>query len=126
MTRDEIRATVVRAVSEHGCHLGVAEITDETAMAQDAKIDGIDVYEFGWALKDAFGPVADSVPWERFSDQRYSFYGCAVFGAPFWLLWRLLTYPMNREFMPRPSNNSERLTVRHLTDVLERGEWFEP
>ena len=126
MTRADIRAAVTIAMSEHGAQLDVAEITDATAMAQDAKIDGIDVYDFGWELKNRFGSVVDTIPWEQFSDQRSSFYGCAVFAVPFWLLWRVLMWPMNREIFPRRGNASERLTVGHLTDVFERGAWFDP
>jgi hypothetical protein len=126
MTREEIRAHVVTAISEHGCQLALNEITDDTAMAQDAIIDGIDVHDFGWALKEQLGDVVDTIPWERFSDQRSSFYGCGVLLFPFWLIARVLMWPINREILRRRDNQSQRLTVRHLTDVFERGAWFEP
>lgn len=107
MTRDEIRKIVVQAVSDHGCQLDIADITDETAMVR-------------------FGGIVDVIPWARFSDHRASFYGCAVFAVPFWFLWRLLMWPVNREVMPKPDGTTARLTVGHLTDVVERGHWFEP
>ncbi len=113
-------------MSRHGAQLEVDEITKATAMSQDAKIDGIDVHDFVKDLERTFGEIVWTVPWGRFSDQRASFYGCSTALAPFWLLWRLASWPVRGEFLPLPNGGRERLTVDHLTEVLHGGQWIEP
>lgn len=118
---------VAVAMAKNGKQLDIAEIGRDTAMSQDAGIDGIDVWEFVCSLGDDYRMVWRQVPWERFSDQRASFYGCSVLVFPFWLLLRILTWPIHREApIPAPRRAEERLTVGHLAALLERGEWFEP
>lgn len=85
MTPTEKRVAAI--MSRNGYQLAVAEITPETAMAQDARIDGIDVDDFVTELHEEFGPIIGDVPWLIFSDQRNSARGCiAVMGVPFWLV----------------------------------------
>lgn len=96
-------------------------------MSQEGGIDGIDVYEFITSFPEQYKDVLNQVPWSRFSDQSASFYGCEVALVPFWLLHRLVTWPAHRgPLIPKPNGGSERLTVEHLANVLERGERFEP
>ncbi len=110
MTRDEVMIEIRKAMSRNGMRRDFGEITSATAMSQDAGIDGIDVYHFAKDLENTFGEGVRAVPWGRFSDQRASFYGCSVVFAPFWLLWRLVTWPIHREFIPPPNGGVERLT----------------
>lgn len=117
---------VAQAMAKNGKRLDIAEISRNTAMSQDAGIDGIDVWEFVHDLGDEHREVWQQVPWHRFSDQRASFYGCAVLVFPIWLLFRIATWPIHREApIPAPRPAEERLTVGHLAAVLELGAWFE-
>ena len=97
-------------------------------MSQDARIDGIDAYDFAMDFPDRFSPTLRQVPWDRCSDQRASFYGCRqALLFPFWFAYRLAVAGLRREaVIPLPNGGAERLTVRHLAAVLDRGEWFDP
>ncbi len=125
-TISEVGEIVRETVAQHGCRLESAEITDETTISQDAKIDGIDVYDFVNELEESFGAMVWSIPWSRFSDQRASFYGCQTAIVPFWLIWRLFRWPFDGFWLPLPNGGEEQLTVGHLTNVFFRQEWFEP
>lgn len=125
MTYEEALIEVRRAMSRNGAQMNIEQVSSATAMAQDARIDGIDVWEFAKDLEKTFGEVVWTIPWGRFSDQRASFYGCSVAWAPFWLLWRLITWPVHGEFVPPPNGGKERLTADHLARVLSDGAWFE-
>lgn len=125
-TMAEVGHIVRSAISQFGCQLCSEEITNDLSISHDAKIDGIDVYDFVKELESTFGPVVWTVPWARFSDQRASFYGCQIALVPFWFLWRLLRWPVDGHWLPLPTGGAERLTVGHLTSVLFRKEWFEP
>jgi hypothetical protein len=116
-------------MANNGYRLPLAAIGRDTAMCHDAGINGIDVYEFAHDLSEDFAwDRLNTIPWQRFSDQRASFYGCsAVLMFPLWLLARILTWPIHREApIPGPRLPDERLTVGHIAAVLDRGEWFEP
>jgi hypothetical protein len=117
---------VADAMSRHGRQLPVEEITADWAMSQDAGIDGIDVDDFVMDLEARFGSIVSDIPWGRFSDQRASFRGCAVWFAPLWLVWRLFRWPFDGYWVPPPNGGEERLTVKHLATVLDAGEWIEP
>ncbi len=120
-------ALVAQAMAAGGKRVDLATITRDTAMSQDAGIDGIDVWEFVAALGEEHRHIWYRVPWQRFSDQRASFYGWSIIMFPFWLLWRLVTWPLHREWpIPPLRQADERLTVGHLAAVLDRGDWFEP
>lgn len=66
------------AMAKNGKQLDIAEIGRDPAMSQDAGIDGIDIWDFVCSLRDDHRIVWQQVPWERFSDQRASYYGCSV------------------------------------------------
>jgi hypothetical protein len=123
-----MEALVAQAMASCGQCKDIAGIGRDTAMSQDAGIDGIDVWDFGTALGEVHWPVLETVPWERFSDQRASFYGCgSMLYLPVWLMFRIATWPFHREApIPPLRPAAERLTVGHLAAVLERGAWFEP
>ena len=117
---------VAQAMAKNGKRLDIAEIRRDTAMSQDAGIDGIDVRDFVHDLGEDHRDIWGMAPWGRFSDQRASFYGCNVLLIPVWLLARIATWPVHRDWLiPPPRPVEERLTVAHLAAVLERGEWFE-
>ncbi len=117
---------VAQAMANKCRRIDLASIGRDTAMSQDAGIDGIDVWDFIVTLGDEHRDICKEVPWQRFSDQRASFDGWAVLIVPFWLLFRILTWPVHREAVIPPLRCAEdRLTVGHLAAVLERGAWFE-
>jgi hypothetical protein len=121
-----MEALVAHAMAKNGKQIDLAEIHRHTAMSQDAGIDGIDVWDFVVDLGEEHRDIWGKVPWGRFSDQRASFYGCNVLLFPVWLLARIVTWPVHRDWpIPPPRPVEERLTVAHLAAVLERGEWFE-
>ncbi|QPQ55796.1 hypothetical protein IC614_04195 [Allosphingosinicella flava] len=124
MTPTEI--AVAETMSRHGFKLPMEQIAPETAMSQDALIDGIDVDDFVWDLEAQFGSVVWSVPWGRFSDQTTSFRGCGCALLPFWTIWRVFWWPFEGRLIPLPKEAEERLTVRHLAKVLDEGAWCEP
>ncbi|WP_326524213.1 hypothetical protein [Sphingomonas sp.] len=129
MIRDDLSGTearVAQAMGEFGC-LPVAEITRDTAMAQDAYIDGIDVDDFVGVLHDEFGEVIRDIPWLSFSDQRASFRGCAVALLPFWLIARVFVRPSGESILARPGEVAyPRLTVGHIAQVIDQGYWTQP
>lgn len=119
-------ALVAQAMAASGKRVDLATIKRDTAMSQDAGIDGTDVWDFVVALGKEHEHIWYKVPWDRFSDQRASFYGCNIIVFPFWLLWRLLTWPLHWDWpIPPLRPADERLTVGHLAAELDRGEWFE-
>ncbi len=126
MTPTEKRVAAI--MSHYGYELDVEAITPETAMAQDAHIDGIDVDDFVMQLREEFGSTINDIPWLLFSDQRDSARGCmAVMGVPFWLLWRWLTRPKGTSILSRPGTFAHpRLTVAHIARVIDQGRWEEP
>lgn len=122
------QALVAQAMAKNGKRLDIAEIGRDTAMSQNAGIDGVDVWDFVHDLAKAHPDIWEKVPWERFSDQRASFYGCgALVFFPLWLMLRLLTWPVHRQPpIPPLRPAEERLTVAHLAAVIGHGAWFEP
>ncbi|MBM3928214.1 MAG: hypothetical protein FJ335_07135 [Sphingomonadales bacterium] len=125
MTPTEIR--VAQIMSRHGSRLSLHEFSPDTAMAQDAIIDGIDVDDLVFDLEDEFGLVIREIPWLRFSDQRASFRGCGIVLYPAWVVWRLFVRKSDEpiHILPDPQL-FPRLTVSHIAGVIDRGEWFEP
>ena len=118
---------VAEVMSSHGARLGLSEITQDTAMSQDARIDGIEVDDFVFTLEKRFGAVVWSIPWGRFSDQRASFrgcIGCLVF--PAWLAWRVFARIRGEPLIPPPNGGEERITVGHIARVIDQGFWSEP
>lgn len=110
----------VRAIAAAYSGLPFERLSDHTAVDQDLKIAGGDIVDFAEALANAFGAQVWQWPWQRFAmlDE-----GVSVL-APFWLAWRLLTWPIRgRVFDPSPF---ERLELGHIAAVIDRGEWFDP
>ena len=132
MSSDEplspLETVVATAMAKNGKRLDVEEISRDTAVSQDAGIDGIDMYGFVQHFGDGHRDVLKMIPRDRFSDQRAAFYGYSGFLLfPVWLLRPLLTWPGRREPPIPPLDKSrERLTVAHLAAVLKAGAWFEP
>ena len=126
LTPTELR--VAEVVSKFGGQLGVEEIGSDTAMAQDALIDGIDVDDFVSALEAEFGEIVREIPWLAFSDQRASFRGCmSLLGLPLWLVWRFIARPVGERILqPVGTLAHPRLTVGHIAQVIDSGYWFEP
>ena len=105
------------------------EIGAASAISQDLLICGIGVDDYVALLDREFGPVVWEVPWLRFTDQRASFrgWGCLLF--PFWLGYRVLTWPVLRgPLIPRPDprNHPERLTLGAIAALIDAGAWVEP
>lgn len=114
-TLDKVRAF---AAQYSGLHL--EKLSEHTAVDQDLKISGGDVEDFAEALANEFGKEVWQWPWQRFTllDEGLSI------GAPVWLVWRVLTWPIRGHlFDPSPF---ERLELGHIAKVIDRGEWFEP
>lgn len=122
----ETERGVAEVMSRHGMQLDLSEIGPTTAMSQDARIDGIDVDEFVWALEERYGEIVKWIPWGRFSDQRASFRGCACLLVPGWLLWRLVVRKRGEAVVPPPNGGDERITVQHIARVIDQGFWSEP
>jgi hypothetical protein len=100
----------------HGGRLPLLEIGPDTAMAQDAMIEGLDVDDFVRDLAEEFGEFVWTFPWGRFSDQRASFRGCLeIAWFPLWLLIRLVHRPSGEAVLPVvDSGDLPRLTLRHI------------
>ena len=110
----------VRAIASGISGLPLKKLSEHTAVDQGLKISGGDVEDLAEALANEFGEQVWQWPWQRFGllDE-----GLPV-TAPFWLAWRLLTWPIRgRVFDPSPF---ERLDQGHIAAVIDRGEWFDP
>ncbi|KEO87439.1 hypothetical protein EH30_07345 [Erythrobacter sp. JL475] len=86
----------------------------------DLGIVGEDAIEFIERIGDRLDERVWDWPWSRFVELRE----CLSLLFPFMLIWQLLTWPFRGRFS-YPSNK-ERLTLRHIAFVLERGEWIDP
>lgn len=100
-----------------------------SALCQDAYIFGVDVDDYVYELKQSFGDVVYEIPWLHFTDQTASFRGWACLIVPFWMIWRLMRWPvMGGTVFPRPQPRTFplRLELRHIAYVIQQGEWIEP
>lgn len=100
----------------HGC--GKAQPT--SAIEQDLGIVGEDVDDFARKLAERYGDWVSKWPWQRFTELNEGV--SPLF--PFAVLWQLVTWPFRGRFS-YPSQ-FERLELRHIAFVLERGEWVDP
>lgn len=108
----------VVAIVAYQSGIPAARLTASSAIAQDFRISGDDVAELAKALAQEFGAPILQWPWQRFAEL-----GEPHIGTGFWLIWRLLTWPiLGRVFDPR---RFERLELGHIAAVIDRGEWFE-
>lgn len=109
---------IITIVADHS-GVPVEKLGAASAIDQDIKITGDDVTELTQVLAEEFGDHVRYWPWHRFAE----------LGEPsaftvFWLLWRLLTWPIRgRLFDPSPFERSE---LGHIAAAIDRGEWFEP
>ena len=96
-----------------------AKLTAASAIDQDVKISGDDIDELVEALAKDFGKQVSTWPWQRFAElnESHLFTG-------FWLIWRLLTWPIRGRVFD--ASRFERLELGHIAAVIDRGEWFEP
>lgn len=114
-------ATLGRVIEIVAWHSGVraTKLNARSAIDQDVKITGDDVDELAAALAKEFGGDVANWPWQRFAELSEPH----VFTV-FWLIWRLLTWPIRGRLSdPSPF---ERLELGHIAAVIDRGEWFEP
>ena len=110
----------VRAIASYFSGLPVERLSRHTAVDQDMNISGGDVEDLAAALAEEFGEQVWQWPWHRFAGLEE---GVSIV-LPFWLAWRLLTWPIRgRLFDPSPY---ERLELGHIAAVIDRGEWFDP
>ncbi|WP_390587117.1 hypothetical protein [Erythrobacter sp. MTPC3] len=100
---------------------GIGEATLTSALDQDLKIIGDDVDDFAELLANRYGEWVCEWPWDRFVCLNE---GVSIL-APFAALWDLLRLPWRETAFPRKPQ-LERLTLAHVANVLERGEWIEP
>jgi hypothetical protein len=119
---------IAEIMTHHGGRLPLVEIRAETAMAQDALIEGLDVDDFVRDLAQEFGDFVREFPWARFSDQRASFRGCIqIASVPIWLLVRLVHRRPGEPVIPVvDSSGLPRLTLGHIAKVIDEGCWSEP
>lgn len=99
---------------------GIKNARPELALGQDLHIVGDDAGDFICKLEERFGEWVWQWPWQRFVDLNEGL-GLAF---PFLLIWQLATWPLRGSF--HYPENRQRLTLAHIAEVLERGEWFEP
>lgn len=112
-------ATLDEVLAIAAFHSGLRRVTPEMALDQDLTITGDDVSEFIEALAPRFGSNLHHWPWQRFAElsEPNTFTG-------FWLIWRLLTWPLRgRVSDPSPF---ERLEMRHIAACIDAGRWIEP
>ena len=100
---------------------GIREAKLDNALDQDLNIIGDDVDDFAEALAERYGDWVADWPWERFV--------CLDEGvpmlAPIAALWDFLRLPWDNTAVPRKPE-LQRLTLAHVANVLERGEWIDP
>ena len=109
----------VRQIVSYCSGVPIDKLTAKSAIDQDIRISGDDVTELAQALADEFCGDVLNWPWQRFAElgEPHLFTG-------FWFIWRLLSWPIRgRLFDPSPF---ERLELRHIAAVIEKGEWFDP
>jgi hypothetical protein len=111
-TLDRVR----QIVSKHS-GMRLEKLTANSAIDQDVRISGDDVTELAEALAKEFGEHVWQWPWQRFAEmsEPHMF-------TVFWFVWRLATWP----FRGTLRDSFERLELRHIAAVIDRGEWFEP
>ncbi|WP_247271349.1 hypothetical protein [Qipengyuania sp. S6317L1] len=100
---------------------GIRDATLDSALDQDLKIIGDDVDDFAEVLAERYGEWVADWPWERFVclDE-----GVLIL-APMAAIWDFLRLPWGDTAIPRKPE-LERLTLAHVANVLERGEWIDP
>ena len=116
-----MRDTLDRVSDIVAWHSGIpaTRLNARSAIDQDVKTTGDDVTEMADALAKEFGEQVRAGPWQRFAELSEP---SALTG--FWLIWRLLTWPIRGRLSdPSPF---ERLELGHTAAVIDRGEWFEP
>ena len=99
---------------------GIPNAKLDDAIDHDLHIVGDDALNFIEQLEDRLGDKVWEWPWGRFVQLRE---GLSV-SFPFMLIWQLFTWPARGRFSYE--SNRERLTLRHVAKVLDRGEWVDP
>lgn len=115
---DTLRRVV--AIASHFSGIPEQSLTADSAVAQDLRISGMDVWEFQDALAVEFGAFVHEWPWDRFAGLSEGLGGC----FPFSVLWQLVSWPFRGSF-EYPSE-FERLELGHIAAVIKKGEWFDP
>ena len=99
---------------------GCVKAGPTSAIDQDLGIVGNDVDDFALKLAERYGDWVAEWPWDRFTDLNESV-------SPLWpaaLVWQLMSWPFRGKFSyPSPY---ERLELKHISRVLDHGEWIEP
>lgn len=104
-------------------------VTTKSAVCQEAYIYGVDIDDYVMELESEFGEIVWKIPWLKFTDQTASFRGWGSLIFPFWILWRLLSWPFHlNTIIPAsdPRNFGPRLEFWHIAKVLDDGHWTEP
>jgi len=101
------------------CH-GLTLAEPQSTFEQDLRISGDDACDFVENLQQRYGEWVWRWPWQRFAQLNEGL--SALF--PLILIWQLFTWPFRGSF-EYPSE-FERLTLAHIANVLEHGEWIEP
>ena len=111
--------TLARVIELAEHHSGAKRLDGFSAIDQDIRISGDDIEEFADALAKQLGADVGSWPWSRFANlsEPHLFTGI-------YFIWRLVTWPVRgRLFDP---SRYERLELRHIAAVIDKGHWFEP
>ena len=104
------------AIASHFSGISERSLSANSAVAQDLRIYGMDVWEFEDALANEFGTFVHDWPWHRFAQLTEGLGGC----FPFHLFWQFASWPFRGSF-EYPSE-FERLELGHIAAVFERGE----
>lgn len=113
-------ATLSRVIALAEQCSGLRDIGPASTIDRDCDMAGGDVENFVSALAHEYGEWIWEWPWHRFAilDEGLSLL------FPFVLIWQLLSWPFCGQFSP-PSQ-LEQLTLEHIANVIDAGQWFDP
>ena len=93
-------------------------VLPDSSLEHDLKLRGCDADEFIARLAKKFGPWVEFWPWDEYLNlDEPPFSGLEFLAYLMPKSWRLTAFPALRPL--------KRLTIRHVAEALDRGEWVE-